>query len=679
MIAVVCAACQGSAPEPPPAPAAVRVPNPAPADAEAPAWGAPPDAAEPAAPVVPPRTLPAATHGRAIVSVAISDDGSAALTIDAGANVRLWPALDGTREPVAVPMVAPEEMVLAREDGEFRIAALDTAGGLVIVRVDDAGQLVGRVALPFDQPYAQVVAAAGGFLAVRADQTIERIDARGRVLGALAPESGQRVAALVARRGRALALVIGERGVTGRWLDTTTSLAFAAPVPLPAIDPATAVLSPDHGRLAAVQQKTRRAVLVELATGADTPVRGHRTDLVPLGWIAADRVAFAHDEFELSRVEWFDATGKPRAAIGDDFELEFVSVLQMETGDNRVVSFMGHQLVLVEPRRLRYLGYQLHAASRLRATPAGMVASLGGAAELLDATLQIERRVTDRRARDLLPIDDTFALAITGVPVQPGPFDDTLVAPQRKEAGVEIALYEGTERVQVLRLRASELRLHYEPATRLLATVSGTAVAFARFDAATHRFGEPVVVPIGAHVRAVHLLDPAAADGAIALVVHGAKGEPVARPIHEDELTGAPARPAIALPGELEAADRAGHLYVRRDPDTVAIHGPAGELGRITGAKGLQLRPAPDGTRVALFGRGRVILASSDGAPRWSIGFPGVKDVQWTDDELVVLAAGIAKLDPETGATVAARCGWKFGLRSTASFASLAGSTICDR
>ena len=685
VIAVVCAACQGSASQPPASTTSLLVePTPARPPPEPGTFGAPEveavpaDAGAPTAREIAPTPLPAATHGRAIISVAVSDDGSAALTIDSGNGVRLWPALDGTREPVAVPLVAPQDMVLAKSGDEFRIAALDTAGGLALLRVDASGQLVGKAALPFDQPYAHVVADRDGYLAIRADQTIERLDAKGTQLGALAPETGQRVATLVARRGRVIALVTSAEGVVGRWLDTTHGLAWGATTPLLAIDPVTAVLSPDHTRLAALQKKTRRAVLVELSTGTVTNLRGHRTDLVPLNWISEDRVAFAHDEFELSRIEWFDATGKLVSAIGDDFELEFVSVLTMEAADNRVVSFMGHQLVLVEPRKLRYLGYQLHAASRLRATPAGMVASMGGNSEMLDDSLQIERRVPTKNARDLLPIDETFALAIGGIPTKPGLFDDTLVAPQPKKSGVEVVLFEGQTRQQVLKMKVSELRLRYEPATRLLATNGGAAITFARFDQTTKRFGEPVTLPVKSKIRDIFLLDPAVSSGAIALVVHGAKGELVVRPIHEDELTGGLPREAVALPGELEAVDRAGHVYVRQDPDTVTIHATA-EIGRLTGLKAMKVRPAPDGKSVAIFGRGRVILANLDGTQRWSIGFPGIKDVQWTDDELVALANGIAKLDPRDGATVAARCGWKFGLRTTASFMDLAGSTICDR
>jgi hypothetical protein len=159
VIAVVCAACQGSASQPP-APTALSVEAALPQiDAAALGWG-PTDTAPPSTVAVPrtPAThelakpLPAATHGRAISGIALSDDGTAALTIDVGNSVRLWPALDGTREPVAVPLAAPQETVLARSGDEFHIAALDTAGGLVLLRVDANGQLVGKASM--DRPDA---------------------------------------------------------------------------------------------------------------------------------------------------------------------------------------------------------------------------------------------------------------------------------------------------------------------------------------------------------------------------------------------------------------------------------------------------------------------------------------------------------------------------------------------
>src|SRR5688500_4759433 len=78
VIAVVCAACQGSASQPPaptttPPPVLTEAAPPEPA-----AW-APPADAPPAAVAEPPRAptpLPAATHGRAIIGIAVSDDGA---------------------------------------------------------------------------------------------------------------------------------------------------------------------------------------------------------------------------------------------------------------------------------------------------------------------------------------------------------------------------------------------------------------------------------------------------------------------------------------------------------------------------------------------------------------------------------------------------------------------------
>jgi WD40 repeat protein len=624
--------------------------------------------------------LPAATHGRAISGIAISDDGTAALTIDSGNSVRLWPSLDGTREPVAVPLVAATDIVLARDGSDFAIAALDAAGGVVILRVDTNGQLVGKASLPFDQPYKLLVAAGDGFLAIKSDQTIERIDYKGTHLGEVAPETGQRIATLVARRGRAIAMLTSPDGVIARWLETSSKTLAWGPATAPlAIDAQQVALSPDFTRLAVIQKKGRKASILELATGAITPLKGNRNDLVPLDWVSADRVAFAHDEFELSRVEWFDPTGKLIAAIGDDFELEFVSVLSMEAADDRVVSFMGHQVVLVEPKKLRYLGYQLHAASRLRATPAGMVASMGGKSEILDDSLQIERRGPTANARDLVPIDDTFALAISGIPTKTGAFDDSIEKPKPRKSGVEVVLFEGQTRQQVLKMKVSEMRLRYEPASHLLATNGGTSITFAKFDDVSKRFGDPVTLPVGSKIRDIFLLDPKTTNGAIALVVHGAaKGDLVTRPIFEAELTGAPAHESIALPGQLEDVDRAGHTYVRTDAKTIAIFDGTTELGKLVDLDKMKVRPAPDGKRVAIFGRGRVILTKLDGSEIWSIGFPAIKDLQWTDNDLVALANGIAKLDPATGQTVAARCGWKFGLRTQASFMDLAGSTICD-
>jgi len=41
-------------------------------------------------------------HGRAIDELAVTADGAIAVSVDVVGSVRLWPSLDGAREPIAL-------------------------------------------------------------------------------------------------------------------------------------------------------------------------------------------------------------------------------------------------------------------------------------------------------------------------------------------------------------------------------------------------------------------------------------------------------------------------------------------------------------------------------------------------------------------------------------------------
>ena len=58
-------------------------------------------------PEVPVRTAP---HGTAIDQLAVSDDGTAAVTQDGMGGSRVWLALDGTREPVIITLAPADEL-----------------------------------------------------------------------------------------------------------------------------------------------------------------------------------------------------------------------------------------------------------------------------------------------------------------------------------------------------------------------------------------------------------------------------------------------------------------------------------------------------------------------------------------------------------------------------------------
>src|SRR5450631_100572 len=69
------------------------------------------------------------------------EDASFVVTSDTGGGLRLWPTLDGSREPLIVPTLRRVRFVDAMHDGDgIAIAALDSLGQLEILRITRDGQ-----------------------------------------------------------------------------------------------------------------------------------------------------------------------------------------------------------------------------------------------------------------------------------------------------------------------------------------------------------------------------------------------------------------------------------------------------------------------------------------------------------------------------------------------------------
>src|SRR5689334_18488725 len=79
-----------------------------------------------------PRRHAGVAHSGAIDRVALSADGKGALTRDVVGGTRLWPTLDGQREPVVVPIRAPQAFALAKNDTGWTIFCVDASGGAKI-------------------------------------------------------------------------------------------------------------------------------------------------------------------------------------------------------------------------------------------------------------------------------------------------------------------------------------------------------------------------------------------------------------------------------------------------------------------------------------------------------------------------------------------------------------------
>src|SRR5450432_317276 len=128
VLAFAIAACRGEAP-----PVAVHA---APIDAApiAPRPDAPIAVVGAPEPPPPPGPLITGIHGESIRALAVTDDGLVAVSADVGGAVRLWPALDGTREPVVVAATPPVALAIEADGDDVAFAGLDAAGALEIVR-----------------------------------------------------------------------------------------------------------------------------------------------------------------------------------------------------------------------------------------------------------------------------------------------------------------------------------------------------------------------------------------------------------------------------------------------------------------------------------------------------------------------------------------------------------------
>ena len=363
---VVAAAC--SSPPPPPLDAVpAPVPPPAPAPGAAPAPPAPPP---------PPPLLHAAipaTDGAIFTMVALSEDGDAAATVDGLGAVRLWPALDGTREPVVVTAAPPVMVAIARAGTGFGVATVDTAGTLAIARLAGNGDQVVTAQLATELPVVALAAGARGFYAVLADDTIEQLDAAGARVATWRATPGERVEAVIARGGRALAVVSAGREIHGRWLDRDR---FATPTPALAGVGASAALSPD-GRYLAARVTPSRVAVFELASGRR--VARLRCDQL-LGYTDGDVIACARD----GAVHWWNQLGAHLAVEhpGDDDRVdaggEESSALRgfgaIAAAHHRVIRGYDAQLALVEPSAVRFLGYTVgFELGTLHDTPLGVV------------------------------------------------------------------------------------------------------------------------------------------------------------------------------------------------------------------------------------------------------------------------------------------------------------------
>ena len=627
-----------------------------------------------------PPTIVHAGHSGTIEIVAATDDGRAAVTQDATGGTRLWPALDGTLEPVVVHAVPARELVLGRDGAGFVIAGLDPAGALELVRVGATGATFSRAQIGGDVPVEQIAMTPRGVLALRADQTLVMFDAGGRAAARLVPPVGARITSVVARDGHAIALVSEQAIIHAREI-TLDPVQWGKQSPPFTVTIARPVLAPDGKHLAT--QSDTGIQFVDLVTGAVSPkgmcadpgsdvqdgfsglLQEARRSGAPVGFVDPSTLA----SVALGRVVWCKLDGTKRPVEHDVLTPETVAV-----ANGLTVMSDRESLVLVSGTTTQYLGYGVTNPNMVRSGPLGITVGHANVQLLLDPALRTRKRydlpADPRELDDAMPLDNTHVLISRS--------DTSSGAILHRLAIVDTAARVTTP----LPLASTSYELRYEAATHLLAVVEADHTTLVALDLKTLQLG--VRSQLAGPAQAVSFTDPALAKGIVAIGARSVDGRLTIDEFAADDLGGImKPRNSYEVFGDLVAVDRAGRTYVA-DGDTVHIYTSgewhnANRVAKLDGLGRVVIRPNSDATQLLVIGDNRLRMFDLDGKQRWLVAAPNAIDGAWIEGEPYVrFSAGLSKLDAQTGTLLDRACGWGFGL-SPAPFEAHGDSrSVCD-
>ncbi|MDQ3339002.1 MAG: hypothetical protein M4D80_27900 [Myxococcota bacterium] len=628
-------------------------------------------------------------HGGEISLLAVTAD--AAVSADVTGGVRLWPTLDGTREPIVVAAPMATGLAIAHDGGGFAIAVTDAADHVVMIRLDNKGHVRSRRQLG---TALQVEIVGDSVLALREDQVIDQIAFDGTLRAQLPAETGTRVESLITSGAQLVAIVIDEKQRHARrielaplaWGDTSAALALGDSAAVLGSDGSIIAMN-TAGQISQFAWKTGK----EKPACPQTTIPSHRRVFdgelaigfnAPIG-VVGKRVACVVD----GTFSWFDIeTGSHTTARGGS---SLVPATMAVAGD-RMVATDNHQLVIATHERTDYLGYGFRVLTHVRSVPTGLLIGKGDQEPvLLDDKFRERARFALPKLRvdwtDLVPVDDRFVIASS---TRPGSGDVW-------GNGYQIAIYDSVKQVmhQVLPYRARMRELVFEAATGLLVATDGNTTMLARLDPATHSLGNEVTLALEAPPKQVVLLDPKLSGGIIALAIRDEGGGglivqelhaadvPRLQEISNPTSRAMKPRTTYRISGELRGVDRAGRLYVYNlmYADKVGVYVGGQNVAYLVGAQVAKLRASPDAAHVIAVDHNRLTLFTSAGKKVWETAAWGSSEVDWTSAGMLYarFPHALARID-ETGALAERQCGWAFGISSTPRDSSGNAPSVCD-
>ncbi|MCX5744208.1 MAG: hypothetical protein NT062_17090 [Proteobacteria bacterium] len=661
--------------------AACSSPTPRPTTAQPPKR-VPPDAGVPAvAPVVTPRGVTTTAivkkfplrpmiespHAGVIKLVAVTADGTAALSVDDIDGLRLWPKLDGSVEPRVVELVHPKALALGRLGDGFLAVVVDDVGGLVIATLDPDGRTRQRATIAPDPGYLGAVIVDGRVLAWRADQIVVLLDPDGAVRAQLATEPGERVTTLLTTDTKVVAIVETANDTTVRHrprpLVVGATLTWGPRIELAGDLGTLVALSPSGKRLGAlVTDKAKTTVQLLVWDLASQKPIAHQVIRF------ATNLAFVDEEhvslIQPAAFEWADLTAAKPPDPALEFE-PFTNPIRASfgVGGGHVIAPRNDELAVATPRETKYLGYGLESPQVAAVGTGGqLLVGLGESFALLDRELH---EVAAPSA--LVPSQSTIA----GVHWLEGTrwLVETSGLGDGKTAIAIVDIAANTRKELRAGLPVAPLVM-YEPETKLVTFSLGDAPEIARWNPTKLALDKLVTLakPNGFEQRELIPIAPSLAGGTQLLSVQ-MRDRTTLR--WASSPTTVDSGPSVIVDGSLAGSDRAGHAFVWQNGAdqklTLAVYAQGKQLGTLPTEGTTTVWPDPKGTRVVLLTSRGVSLVDLDGKPQWQLAISGTTEAHWLDDGTLALisAGGLARVDPARGEITATRCGWRFGLSPT--------------
>lgn len=613
-------------------------------------------------------------HGGAITDLAVTADGTAAVTSDDLGGHRLWPSLDGQFEPRVIELPAPSQLAIARDPKGFLIGLIDEAGGLVLQLVDREGALLQRATLPLEPTYKGIAMTERGPLAWRSDQRIVRLAADGSTTAQLATDQGHRVLQIavpaVAKADRAIAVIEGSTDTTtwrrARFLSIGDKLAWGSWIPAgDAIEPNFAV-SPDLKRFGYIgpPQAGVPKITVHDVDDGKSVISENAFNALAIEMPDADHVVYSAGG---GQTIWLDLGSSPRKTRNVMIN-QPSSPGVLASGGGKSFNPNGNELAISDATTSQFLGYALPATQLAVAGNNGQLAvTWGDRAALLNDNLRSQPMLLFPKGHNINALR-----WLTG---------ETWLAQAVKldTATTILTLIDGATRTDV-RTNQPAGQLSFEPSTKLVGVSSGVAPEVYRLVGTRLESVAQFPKPPPYDRVMLYPVSPALSGGTQVIVSHAKEASTVrwvADPRALDK------GPLMTIDGAVAAVDVTGKVYAWTNNGKgtleLAILRDGKRIGALAVEKGTRgVWPDGKGERVLVTHQTGLTMYAADGKPAWTKPIAGITYAVWLTDGAIaaVTGQGILRLD-DKGEIQITRCGWLFELGNSPHQGRVRSELVC--